>query len=259
MIRFSHTLFALPFALMAAAMAWTTAATNGARTPFQWQDLLGILICMVGARSAAMAFNRLVDRQLDAANPRTAGRHIPAGLLSVRSVVVFTAISSAVFVAGTLLFLPNWLPILLSVPVLGFLFAYSYTKRITSFAHFWLGVSLMLAPISVWIALRGEVLLEQPLDVLPAVLLGTGVLLWVAGFDVIYACQDYSFDVQSNLKSIPAAIGVANALKLASVCHFFMVVILCLLPVVHWFWWSAIAHWLDLRDWSAGRSATAAL
>lgn len=235
MIRFSHTLFALPFALLAAAMAWTTTATNGTRTPFQWQDLLGIVICMVGARSAAMAFNRLVDRKLDADNPRTSGRHIPAGLLSVSSVVVFTAISSAVFVAGTLLFLPNKLPIFLAVPVLGFLFAYSYTKRFTSFAHFWLGASLMLAPVSVWIALRGEVLMQQPLDALPALLLGAGVLLWVAGFDIIYACQDYSFDLHSKLNSIPAAIGVANALKLAAVCHLFMVIMLCLLPIVHWF------------------------
>lgn len=235
MIRFSHTIFALPFALLAAIMAWTTIATNGVRTPFQWQHLLGIIICMVGARSAAMAFNRLVDRKIDAANPRTAGRHIPAGLLSVASVVMFTVLSGAVFVAGTLLFLPNRLPILLSVPVLGFLFAYSYTKRFTAFAHFWLGAALMLAPISVWIALRGEVLLELPLDALPALFLGTGVLLWVAGFDMIYACQDYSFDVQSKLKSIPAVIGVANSLRLAAVCHLFMVVVLCLLPVVHWF------------------------
>src|SRR6185503_14001135 len=180
---------------------------------------LGILICMVSARSAAMAFNRLADRQLDAANPRTSGRHIPAGLLSVRSVVLFTLAASALFVVGTLLFLPNRLPVCLSLPVLGFLLTYSYTKRFTAFAHFWLGASLMLAPISVWIALRGRVLVEQPFDALPALFLGAGVLLWVAGFDIIYACQDYSFDVQSQLKSVPAMIGVANALRLAAVCH----------------------------------------
>jgi 4-hydroxybenzoate polyprenyltransferase len=235
MIRFSHTLFALPFALLAAVMAWTAVATGGTRTPFRWQDLLGILICMVGARSAAMAFNRLADRKLDAANPRTAGRHIPAGLLSVRSVVVFTIASSALFVAGTLLFLPNRLPLFLSLPVLGFLLSYSFTKRFTSLAHFWLGAALMLAPICVWIALRGEVLLKQPLDVLPALCLGFGVLLWVTGFDVIYACQDYAFDVQTQLKSIPARLGIAGSLKLAAICHLLMIVVLAALPAAQWF------------------------
>src|SRR5262245_13810233 len=110
MIRFSHTLFALPFALLAAVMAWTTPA-DGAAVPFRWQHLLGILICMVGARSAAMAFNRLADRRIDAENPRTKTRHLPAGTLSVASVVLFTLVSSAIFVGGTLLFLPNWLPL----------------------------------------------------------------------------------------------------------------------------------------------------
>jgi 4-hydroxybenzoate polyprenyltransferase len=235
MIRFSHTLFALPFALLTAVMAWTAVATGGTRTPFRWQDLLGILICMVGARSAAMAFNRLADRKLDAANPRTAGRHIPAGLLSVRSVVVFTIASSALFVAGTLLFLPNRLPLFLSLPVLGFLLSYSFTKRFTSLAHFWLGAALMLAPICVWIALRGEVLLKQPLDALPALCLGFGVLLWVTGFDVIYACQDYAFDVQTQLKSIPARLGIAGSLKLAAICHLLMIVVLAALPAAQWF------------------------
>src|SRR5687768_14355804 len=145
MIRFSHTLFALPFALLAAVMAWTTPASDGSAVSFRWQHLAGILICMVGARSAAMAFNRLADRQIDAANPRTKARHIPAGILSTGSVWLFTLLASAIFVAGTLLFLPNRLPIYLSVPVLLFLLGYSYTKRFTSLAHFWLGTALMLA------------------------------------------------------------------------------------------------------------------
>src|SRR5687767_2844403 len=153
MIRFSHTLFALPFALLAAMMAWTTPivvsrqlpvasgqlpVAGQAPPPFRWEHLAGILICMVGARSAAMAFNRLADRRVDAANPRTKMRHLPAGTLSALSVVVFTLASSAIFIAGTLLFLPNWLPIALSIPFLLFLLGYSLSKRFTPLAHFWL-------------------------------------------------------------------------------------------------------------------------
>src|SRR5262245_13750570 len=220
MIRFSHTLFALPFALLAAVMAWTTPAlAPRSPPPFRWQHLLGIFVCMVAARSAAMAFNRLADRRIDALNPRTKLRHLPAGTLSLASVVAFTITSSALFVAGTLLFLPNWLPIALSLPVLLFLLAYSYTKRFTALAHFWLGAALMLSPVCVWIALRGDALLIDPSDIAPALLLGGAVLGWVAGFDIIYACQDAEFDIQARLHSIPAAIGVRSALRLAAICH----------------------------------------
>jgi len=232
LIRFSHTIFALAFAMLAAVMAWTAPTAAGARVEFRWQHLLGILICMIGARSAAMAFNRLVDRRLDASNPRTQSRHLPAGLLSVASVTWFTFASSLVFVAGTLLFWPNPLPIVLSLPVLGFLLAYSFTKRFTSLAHFWLGASLMLAPVSAWIALRGEVLLAHPADVLPAVLLGVAVLLWVAGFDIIYACQDYSYDVAARLQSVPSRLGIPQSLRLAAGCHAGMVFALAALPAI---------------------------
>lgn len=215
MIRFSHTLFALPFALLGAALA--------AHGPGGWsarvQDWVGILLCMTFARSAAMAFNRLVDRQLDARNPRTASRHLPAGVLSVRTVATFTALSGAGFVASTLLFWPNRLPLLLSVPVLLWLLGYSYAKRFTSLAHFWLGAALMMAPMAAWIALRGG------LDWPPA-LLGLAVLFWVAGFDVIYACQDAEFDREAGLHSIPARIGVRNALRLAAASHAAMLVAL---------------------------------
>jgi len=231
MIRFSHTVFALPFAMLAAVMAWTTPADEF-EVGFRWSHLLGILICMVCARSAAMAFNRLADRQVDAENPRTVRRHLPAGLLSMQSVIWFTAFSALGFVAGTLLFLPNILPLVLAVPVLAFLMAYSYTKRFTALAHFWLGASLMLAPISTWIALRGELLFATPLDLLPAVWLGAVVLMWVAGFDIIYACQDVDFDLQAKLHSIPAAVGVPTALRLAAFCHFIMVAVLASLPLV---------------------------
>jgi 4-hydroxybenzoate polyprenyltransferase len=234
MIRFSHTIFALPFALLAAVMAWTTPVPAGVAgdVSFHWPHLLGILICMVGARSAAMAFNRLVDRQIDAANPRTQTRHIPAGLLSLPTVILFTLVSSAVFFAGTLLFLPNWLPMVLSVPVLLFLLGYSYTKRFTSLAHFWLGIALMLAPVCAWIAVRGEVVIAHPRDLLPAIVLGLAVLAWVSGFDIIYACQDADFDRQAKLRSVPARLGVAGALRLAAACHFVTVILFAALPLL---------------------------
>ncbi|MFM7070357.1 MAG: UbiA-like polyprenyltransferase [Planctomycetota bacterium] len=230
LIRFSHTIFALPFALLAAVMAWTTPSASGSGPTFRWTHLVGIIVCMVGARSAAMAFNRLVDRHLDAANPRTKSRHLPAGLLTAASVAWFIVASGAVFFAGTWLFLPNRLPLILSVPVLLFLLGYSYAKRFTSLAHFWLGAALMMAPVSAWIALRGEVLLAAPLDALPAVLLGAAVLLWVAGFDIIYACQDHGYDTRAKLRSVPARLGIPVSLKLAAACHAGMLVVLVGLP-----------------------------
>ncbi len=232
MIRFSHTIFALPFALLAAVMAWRVPTAGGAWIEFRWRDLLGILVCMVCARSAAMAFNRLADKELDSQNPRTRSRHLPAGLLSVSSVVVFTAVAAIGFVLGTFLFLPNRLPLLLSLPVLVFLCGYSYAKRFTSFAHGWLGAALMLAPISAWIALRGAIVMEAPLDLLPAMILGLAVLAWVSGFDMIYACQDVECDAALRLHSVPARYGLRAALRMAAACHLMMVVILCLLPWV---------------------------
>ena len=149
LIRFSHTVFALPFALLAALLAWRD-------EPFRWQDLAGILLCMIFARSAAMAFNRLIDRQLDANNPRTLGRHLPAGLMNSSTVAVFTVICIVGFIASTALFLPNRWPLYLSVPVLAFLLGYSYAKRFTAWCHFWLSAALMLSPLATWIAIRGR-------------------------------------------------------------------------------------------------------
>lgn len=235
MIRFSHTLFALPFALLAALMAWR------AEPPavFRGKDLLGILVCMAAARSAAMAFNRLADRKLDALNPRTAGRHLPSGALSVAGVAAFTLIASAAFVGGTLFFLPeNWIPLAAAVPVLLFLFGYSYAKRFTALAHFWLGAALMLAPLAAWVAIRGE-LAAAPF------LVAAAVMFWVAGFDMIYACQDYEFDRQMRLRSVPARLGVAGALRLAAACHLAMLVVLACVPFVYppfgWIWWGGVA------------------
>ncbi|MEW4562209.1 UbiA-like polyprenyltransferase [Bremerella sp. JC770] len=248
MIRFSHTVFAMPFAVLATIMAWCLPAPSGETVSLTWQACLGIVLCMVFARSAAMAFNRLVDRKIDAENPRTATRHLPAGVLSVQSVVLFTLACSLGFVASTLLFWPNWLPLALSVPVLAFLCGYSYTKRFTSLAHYWLGISLMLAPICAWVAIRGEVVLAHPADILPALMLGLGVLFWVAGFDIIYACQDAEFDRDAKLRSVPAKFGVAGALRIAAVSHFLAVLAFAALPftasslgVIYWIGLAAVA------------------
>jgi 4-hydroxybenzoate polyprenyltransferase len=218
LIRFSHTIFALPFALTSAVLAWQLG-------PFRWFDLIGILLCMASARSAAMAFNRLVDRRIDAENPRTASRHLPAGLLSVAAVTAFFVISATVFVLSTLLFRNPW-PLYLSGPVLLFICTYSLTKRFTALAHFWLGASLMLAPLAAWIAIHG------PHDLATPLVLGGAVLFWVAGFDILYACQDVEFDRSAKLHSVPATFGVPNALRLATVCHAAMAALLFLLYVV---------------------------
>ena len=240
LIRFSHTIFAMPFALLAAVLAWH-ARPEQAMNPLDW---IAIVLCMVTARSAAMAFNRIVDRRIDAQNPRTALRHLPSGDLSLRSVWLFMLASSVAFIASTALFLPeNRLPILLSVPLLLFLLGYSYSKRFTTLAHFWLGAALMLAPISVWIALRGNQMITSPIDGLPAVVLGGAVMFWVAGFDMMYACQDAGFDAQTGLYSIPGRYGIPAALRLAMLCHALAVVFLLILPLVFplgWVYWSGI-------------------
>ena len=232
MIRFSHTLFALPFALLAATMAWFT-PTTAHEVSFSWVHLLGILVAMVGARSAAMAFNRLVDRKIDAGNERTKNRHLPSGKLSVFSVVVFTIVSTLVYLAGSALFLPNYLPLVAALPVLFVLLGYSYTKRFTSLAHFWLGLALALAPICAWIAIRGFEVMAIPADILPAVILGAAVLFWVSGFDMIYACQDFEFDRDAKLNSIPVRLGISGALRLAAICHAIMVLLLVALMFLH--------------------------
>jgi 4-hydroxybenzoate polyprenyltransferase len=224
MIRFSHTIFALPFALLSATLGWNEAAEG-----FSWLQLIGILLCMVFARSTAMAFNRLTDRDIDAANPRTAQRHLPAGKVSVLTVLIFTILCAAAFFASTAIFLasdpPNPWPLYLSVPVLTFVCLYSYAKRFTALAHFWLGASLLLAPVGAWIAIRGLEKLEVP------IVLGLAVLFWVAGFDILYACQDLDFDRKAKLHSVPAQLGVAVSLRIALACH---IVMIGLLVALYW-------------------------
>ncbi len=217
LIRFSHTVFALPFALLSAVIAWAAPGSE-----FRWRDFVGILVCMVTARSAAMAFNRLVDRHIDADNPRTAKRHIPAGLISVRAVVAFTLLMSIAFVASTVIFLPKHLPMILAVPVLLFLLGYSLAKRWTSLCHYWLSAALMMSPIAAWIAVRDEFAL------VPALLAGV-IFFWVGGFDIIYACQDAEFDRERRLNSIPAKFGVRSALRIAFLSHLITIAMLLLL------------------------------
>ncbi|MCA9049884.1 MAG: putative 4-hydroxybenzoate polyprenyltransferase [Planctomycetaceae bacterium] len=214
LVRFSHTIFALPFALLAAVMAWSLPDSV-----FRLRDLAGILLCMVFARSAAMAFNRLADREIDAANPRTAVRHLPAGLLSVRAVRTFTFLCSLAFLASTLLFFPKRLPLLLSVPVLLFLLGYSYAKRWTSYCHYWLSAALMMSPMAAWIAVRDEF-------AVPPAVLGAVIFFWVGGFDIIYGCQDAEFDRQQHLNSLPARFGVAKALRIAFASHLITILML---------------------------------
>jgi 4-hydroxybenzoate polyprenyltransferase len=223
LIRFSHTLFALPFALTSAVLAWKLSG-------FHTLQLAGILLCMVFARSAAMAFNRLADRDFDARNPRTAMRHLPSGRLSVGVVWLFTLVCAAGFIASTMIFLvfANPWPLYLSMPVLLFLCAYSYTKRFTSLSHVWLGASLGLSPLAAWIAIRGVVHLT---DLAAPLVLGGAVLCWVTGFDIFYACQDVDFDRQARLRSIPATLGVRAGLRVAALCHLLMVI---LLVVLYW-------------------------
>jgi len=232
LVRFSHTIFALPFALMAVILAFHAQAPAATAPAEWWRRGLGVILCMVTARTAAMAFNRLVDRSFDAANPRTATRHLPRGDLAVGEVFGLVALSCGAFIAATLLFLPNWLPLVLSVPVLAWLLGYSYAKRFTMLAHVWLGAALGMAPVAAWIAIRGEALLANPADGLPAIILGLAVTTWVAGFDIIYACQDAGFDASQGLHSIPARLGVPRALTLAMGLHAVTLAILATLPLV---------------------------
>lgn len=209
MIRFSHTLFALPFALLAAFLA--------ARGLPPWPTIVRIILAMVGARSAAMAHNRLADREIDAVNPRTASRALPSGALAAGFVRLFLVASVALFLiaAATL----NRLTLWLSPVALLLLFFYSYTKRFTWLSHLVLGLCLALAPIGAWIAVTGSF-------AWPPILLGLAVLLWTAGFDILYALQDEEHDRKSGLKSLPARWGTRTALSVSALLHVAMVPLL---------------------------------
>jgi len=214
MIKIEHTLFALPFAFMGAFLA--------ARGVPEMSQIAWILLAMIGARSAGMAFNRLVDLPFDARNPRTAGRALPQKQLTQGYVVVFILASAAVLVFAAAMLNP--LAFKLSPVALAIVLGYSYMKRVTWGTHFFLGLSLACAPVGAWVAIRGD------LGTVP-LLLGLAVLLWVAGFDIIYSCQDLEFDRTERLYSIPKRFGVAGALWISGTLHACMVI---LLGLVFW-------------------------
>ncbi|MDE0634906.1 MAG: putative 4-hydroxybenzoate polyprenyltransferase [Candidatus Poribacteria bacterium] len=215
MIKFEHTIFALPFAIMSAFIA----AEGIPPLP----KLGWILVAMVGARSCAMAFNRLVDAEIDSENPRTAMRAIPAGLITKGAVSVFTLVSAGllVFAAWRL----NLLAFALSPVALAVIMGYSYTKRFTALSHLWLGLALSISPVGAWIAIKGQ------FDWTPIILCCV-VLLWTAGFDIIYACQDVNFDRKHGLHSIPARLGIRWALWVSSALHVVAVLLLFGIPLL---------------------------
>ena len=220
MIKFEHTIFALPFALLSLCLA----ADGWPRL----HDGVWILVAMVGARSSAMMMNRIADRAIDAANPRTSTRHLPAGRVSLRAAWLFALIAAALLVIAAWRLDP--LALRLAPVALAFVWAYSWTKRFTWLSHVWLGVGLSLAPLGAWIAVRGR------LDWLP-VWLGVGIVFWVAGFDTIYACQDARFDRQHGLHSLPARFGARGALAVARLFHAVMLGVFTLVGFVYDFGW----------------------
>lgn len=209
MIKWEHSVFALPFALMGAVLAaagWPPLPVLG------W-----IVVCMVGARSAAMAFNRLVDARIDAANPRTATRALPAGQVSITFVAIFTVLSAAVFLLGAAML--NRLTLELAPLALAIVLLYSYMKRVTRWSHLVLGLALGIAPAAAWIAVRGSLA--------PRAVLLTGiVMLWVGGFDILYACQDFEHDRHVGLYSVPQTFGLSGAFWIARIMHLCMAILL---------------------------------
>ena len=235
LVKFSHTIFALPFAIIGFFLA-----THYYQYPFSWADILLVLLCMVFARSAAMAFNRYADREIDAKNPRTAAREIPDGIISAPSALLFVLLNCALFVLTT--YFINPLCFYLSPVALTIVLGYSYTKRFTYLCHFILGLGLALAPVGAFLAVSEEFRL------LP-VLFGFAVLFWVSGFDIIYALQDEEFDQKEALFSIPQTLGKKNALALSSFLH-----VLCGGCIFYagafagfgWLYWVAVALFLGL-------------
>jgi len=205
-IKISHTLFALPFALLAIFLAASGYPGTG--------KLLLILLCMVTARTVAMSMNRLIDAELDSLNPRTQNRALPSGSLSTAFYMAVVLFCSSAFIASTALFgiYKNIWPVILSLPVLLFISAYPFLKRFTRLCHYYLGAALALAPICSWIAVKGNLQL-------PPIIMAGAVLLWTAGFDIIYACQDYQSDLETKTFSIPAKFGIKKALLISRLTH----------------------------------------
>lgn len=235
LVLFAHTVFAMPFAFIGFFLAVTTTDHK-----FNWIKLLLMVLCMIFARNAAMAFNRYLDRKIDAANPRTVVRDIPSGRISSGEALAFTIINSLLFVAATLLI--NRLCFYLSPVALAVVLGYSYTKRFTPLCHLILGLGLALAPIGAYLVVTGE------FAMLP-IYFSLAVLCWVSGFDIIYALQDEEFDRENNLNSIPAWLGRRKALNVSSVLHFLAIVFISMpyfLSDLSWFYLAGILFFILL-------------
>jgi 4-hydroxybenzoate polyprenyltransferase len=216
-VRFSHSVFALPFALTGALLAWRV-------QPFSWSQVGWIVVCMVGARSAAMGFNRIVDARFDALNPRTAMRELPRGAMTRLDAMLFVLAASAVFIVGASRL--NTLCLVLSPVALAIVFWYSLAKRVTTYTQMFLGLAMAVAPVGGWLAAGGRGGAEPWL-------LGIAIGLWVGGFDILYACQDVDFDRRHGLRSIPVTYGVAQSIRLSRAMHVATVLVMALL------WWVA--------------------
>jgi 4-hydroxybenzoate polyprenyltransferase len=217
-VRFSHSVFALPFALTGALLAWRDA-------PFAWSQVLWIILCMVSARSAAMGFNRLVDASHDALNPRTRMRELPRGAMTPLEAGVFVAVSAIIFIFGAAKLSP--LCLVLSPIALAIVFWYSLAKRYTTYTQLYLGLAMAIAPVGGWLAAGGWLFGIEPW------LLGLAIGLWVGGFDILYACQDVEFDRGYGLRSIPARFGVSASIRLSRAMHVAAVLAMAAL------WWAA--------------------
>lgn len=235
LVKFSHTVFALPFALIGFFLA-----VKQTTQPVNWKLFLLVLICMVSARNAAMAFNRYLDRDVDSKNPRTKNREIPAGIISASHAMIFTVISCVIFIAAT--FFINRICFLLSPVALAVILGYSYTKRFTSLSHFVLGLGLSLAPIGAYLAVTAQ------FAWIP-VLISFAVLTWVGGFDIIYSLQDDEFDKRENLFSIPVQMGRKNSLRFSLLVHLLTNVILLLVGIsggFGWLYWAGFVIFISL-------------
>ena len=243
-VKFSHTVFALPFALASMMLA----ARDQRGWP-GWRVFLLVLAAMVGGRTCAMAFNRIVDRRFDALNPRTAGRHLPAGAISMASAVALCLLSGAVLVGAS--WALNPLCFALSPVALFFICFYSLTKRFTDFTHVWLGLALAIAPVGAWLAVKGGVDFAPVIDgktrlshgALVPLVMATSVLLWLFGFDIIYATQDYEFDRRQGLHSLVVRWGPKNALGVAFIAHLLLWILLAVFGALAAF---RLAYWLGL-------------
>jgi 4-hydroxybenzoate polyprenyltransferase len=236
LVRFSHTVFALPFALSAVALAWL-------KHPVTLRTLLWILVAMVGARTAAMGFNRLTDRKFDALNPRTAGWELPQGKVGVWEAIALTTLAAVTFVLAA--YQLNWICFVLSPVALVIVFFYSLTKRFTWASHLFLGFALALAPVGAWLAVAGTS--SDLAELFVPFYLGLAVVLWLAGFDIIYSLQDREFDRTQGLYSIPVRFGVAVALQLSTLFHLGTIAFLALvgltaeMGLIYWLGFLAVA------------------